>query len=254
MARPAPVPPTSARTLAPTSASNALHRDNQAYQHPTLHQSPIPAPSSAIAQSPASNQIQAPSGSIIDPLLSGTLIGTSFRSAKAPVKRAGTLLHWLQLGKEAAAIKLPPHLRDVVTVVAGNGKAATSGEMPLEKIATSCLVEVPVTDIALIEGEGPMQSPAVAAATTAGAESSSTSVPRVEDSCGVSHVPFAVRLIWVSAEDRRQGLATRLLDAARKHLVPGTVLSYQQLAFVQPTEIGCSFARAYTGCPRFLLC
>jgi len=40
-----------------------------------------------------------------------------------------------------------------------------------------------------------------------------------------------VRLMWVSTEARRQGLATRLLDCCRCQFMPGYVLPRHELAF-----------------------
>ena len=62
-----------------------------------------------------------------------------------------------------------------------------------------------------------------------------------------------VRLMWVSLEARRQGLATRLLDCARAHFVPGYVVPRNLLAFTQPTQQGQAFAEAYTGTRRLLV-
>jgi N-acetyltransferase len=64
---------------------------------------------------------------------------------------------------------------------------------------------------------------------------------------------FGVRLLWVSVNYRRQGLAGRLLDTARIHCMPGYVAQRAALAFSQPTAEGRSFMERYTGRDNFLI-
>ena len=58
---------------------------------------------------------------------------------------------------------------------------------------------------------------------------------------------LGVRAIWVHSSQRRQGGASRLLDAARRTLVFGTVLPRSACAFTAPTEDGRAFALTYCG-------
>ena len=55
---------------------------------------------------------------------------------------------------------------------------------------------------------------------------------RVRAVCGV-------RLMWVSLEARRRGLASRLLDCCRSHFMPGYVLPRHELAFRCVQAAGC---------------
>lgn len=61
-----------------------------------------------------------------------------------------------------------------------------------------------------------------------------------------------VRLVWVSLEARRQGLATKLLDCLRSQFMQGYVIQRDELAYSQPTEAGAAFIRVYSG-RRFLV-
>ncbi|KAI8476114.1 MAG: ESCO1/2 acetyl-transferase-domain-containing protein [Monoraphidium minutum] len=58
---------------------------------------------------------------------------------------------------------------------------------------------------------------------------------------------LGVRMVWVSAEQRRKGVASRLLDAARANLVQCYVAPRAQVAFTHPTEAGAALAAAYVG-------
>ena len=71
--------------------------------------------------------------------------------------------------------------------------------------------------------------------------------------CKTGRTPCGVRLIWTSAEHRRRGIATKLLDAARAVVVPGAVIPRQHLAFAQPTDAGCRLILRYTGQIGFLV-
>ncbi|KAK9805899.1 hypothetical protein WJX73_002728 [Symbiochloris irregularis] len=62
-----------------------------------------------------------------------------------------------------------------------------------------------------------------------------------------------VRVVWVSAECRRQGVATGLLNAARANCIPGYIVPRHELAFSQPTEAGRHLAAKYTGTDTFLV-
>ncbi len=60
-------------------------------------------------------------------------------------------------------------------------------------------------------------------------------------------LPFlmGVKLVWVNATQRRQAVARRLLDSARKFFMYGTVVSTDNIAFSQPTQAGFEFACGY---------
>ena len=158
---------------------------------------------------------------------------------------AGSLMGWLLKGKGMAA-------------------AAAGAAIASESSAARCLNRTVVSPWDSQE-ESATQLPGDVPGTARPARlepaqcSPAASPVRHADASGVAvhapvHAPFAVRVIWVSAKDRRQGIASRLLDAARSHLRAGSVITRQQLAFVQPTEAGCSLARAYTGSASFLTC
>ncbi|KAL2345296.1 hypothetical protein Fmac_006581 [Flemingia macrophylla] len=61
-----------------------------------------------------------------------------------------------------------------------------------------------------------------------------------------------IRAIWVTPSNRRKGIATQLLDAARKSFCAGLELEHSQLAFSQPTSAGKALATSYTGTASFL--
>ena len=80
----------------------------------------------------------------------------------------------------------------------------------------------------------PPPAAAAAAAATAGGGSSPTGGGRPTlalDRQRRARAACGVRLMWVSVEVRRRGLASRLLDAARCHFVTGYVLPRHELAF-----------------------
>ena len=64
---------------------------------------------------------------------------------------------------------------------------------------------------------------------------------------------LGVRLVWVSVEARRRGVATRLLDCARSQGVRGYVVPRHELAFTQPSDQGRALIEAYTCTRRFLV-
>jgi hypothetical protein len=55
-----------------------------------------------------------------------------------------------------------------------------------------------------------------------------------------------VQLVWVADSHRRGGVATAMLDAARRDVVYGYVVPREHCAFSQPTREGKMFARRYT--------
>jgi hypothetical protein len=58
---------------------------------------------------------------------------------------------------------------------------------------------------------------------------------------GANESLLGIALIWVRRSERRRGVATSLLDAARQ----ASGVSRDHVAFSQPTELGFSFAAAY---------
>jgi N-acetyltransferase len=69
---------------------------------------------------------------------------------------------------------------------------------------------------------------------------------RVKAVCGV-------RVMWTSAAARRRGVATKMLNCARAHVVRGYVVPRAGVAFTQPTADGAAFIQRYTGTPEFLV-
>lgn len=68
----------------------------------------------------------------------------------------------------------------------------------------------------------------------------------VKAACGV-------RMMWVSADARRQGIASSLLDVARRHCLAGYIVPRRLMAFSQPTCDGRRLAEAYTSTQAFLV-
>lgn len=57
---------------------------------------------------------------------------------------------------------------------------------------------------------------------------------------------ISVERIWVDKEHRRKGLATTLINHARKVLIPGLEIKRSQVAFSWPTTLGRSLATRYS--------
>ncbi|KAI7817452.1 hypothetical protein BC939DRAFT_496653 [Gamsiella multidivaricata] len=64
--------------------------------------------------------------------------------------------------------------------------------------------------------------------------------------CGINR-------IWVSEQNRRQKIASRLLDAVRERFIYACKLEHKDLAFSQPTGDGKALARQYLGTDKFLV-
>lgn len=58
---------------------------------------------------------------------------------------------------------------------------------------------------------------------------------------------LGISRIWTSNQQRKQGIATRLLDCARASFLYGLVIEKGQIAFSQPTESGGKLARKWFG-------
>lgn len=89
--------------------------------------------------------------------------------------------------------------------------------------------------------------------TTSGVGASSPGPALEAASAPIAGSWLGVRAIWVHSSCRRQGAASRLLDAARRTLVFGTVLPHNACAFTAPTEDGRAFAVNYNGTRELFL-
>ncbi|WOL09274.1 protein CHROMOSOME TRANSMISSION FIDELITY 7 [Canna indica] len=73
--------------------------------------------------------------------------------------------------------------------------------------------------------------------------------------CDEESVPAicGFRAIWVVPSQRRKGIASKLLDAARKSFCPGEILEHSQCAFSSPTSSGRALASKYCNNDAFLI-
>lgn len=71
------------------------------------------------------------------------------------------------------------------------------------------------------------------------AEKENVDPPTEEETMGV-------KLVWVSDQARRKGVARKLVDSARTHFRFGTIIKREHVAFSQPTDQGLAFALSYT--------
>jgi hypothetical protein len=95
--------------------------------------------------------------------------------------------------------------------------------------------------------------PAAAATSAAAPPAAGASRLLAVDRTRPVRAAVGVRMAWVSAEHRRRGVASKLLDAARSNMVPCYVAPRAQVAFTQPTEAGAALAAAYVGPQGWLL-
>ena len=56
---------------------------------------------------------------------------------------------------------------------------------------------------------------------------------------------MGVYKLWTHSKARRQGVATRLIDAARQQMVYGILVPPSMVAFSSPTQAGTNFAQRY---------
>mmetsp|Transcript_15808 Transcript_15808/g.64576 ORF Transcript_15808/g.64576 Transcript_15808/m.64576 type:complete len:188 (-) Transcript_15808:1456-2019(-) len=61
----------------------------------------------------------------------------------------------------------------------------------------------------------------------------------------VQRALLGVQMIWVRKAFRRDHIATKLIDAARGHLIYGAVIPKSMVAFTPLTSSGAAFARKY---------
>ena len=73
------------------------------------------------------------------------------------------------------------------------------------------------------------------------------SSPNRRQPAAATESTLGVRLLWVAKENRRCGVAKRLLDCARKQFSFGSVVPRGSVAFAQPTREGFAFAANYCG-------
>lgn len=73
--------------------------------------------------------------------------------------------------------------------------------------------------------------------------------------CSTDAVPvkFGVSRVWVRSDSRRMGIASRMVDAFRGHMVAFHYLGFDDFAFSDPTPSGVRFARSYTKAKNFLV-
>lgn len=60
-----------------------------------------------------------------------------------------------------------------------------------------------------------------------------------------SEAVMGIFQLWVHAKFRRKGFGSRLVTAAREHLVFGMVVPVHKTAFSSPTKLGMGFAQRY---------
>ena len=142
-----------------------------------------------------------------------------------------------------------------------------------DKVVLACLVSQPVHPSKLVAMSATrtstdvnIQLPAAAAAAaavepaTSGGSNSAEADPGVGAGIGAAtrdhgdslllpppptSTTLGIKLIWTAAGARRQGLAGRLLDAARKSFEFGRLVRREHVAFSQPTTHGLALALAY---------
>lgn len=81
-------------------------------------------------------------------------------------------------------------------------------------------------------------------------DNSSTSISR---SLKSSKALLGVHQIWVHNSHRSKGIASKLVTAARDHLIFGMMVPLELVAFSSPTDEGLRFAKRYTGLERPLI-
>ena len=68
----------------------------------------------------------------------------------------------------------------------------------------------------------------------------------VSDDNYINKLTLGIRLIWVREGFRHIGIASRLIDTARRYFQYGSIIQLNKIAFSQPTNDGLAFALKYT--------
>eukprot|EP00578_Thalassiosira_sp_NH16_P003419 CAMPEP_0181139678 /NCGR_PEP_ID=MMETSP1071-20121207/34908_1 /TAXON_ID=35127 /ORGANISM="Thalassiosira sp., Strain NH16" /LENGTH=291 /DNA_ID=CAMNT_0023226597 /DNA_START=220 /DNA_END=1095 /DNA_ORIENTATION=+ len=68
-----------------------------------------------------------------------------------------------------------------------------------------------------------------------------------------SRALLGIHQIWVHRGQRHRGIASKLVSAARDHLIFGMVVPIELVAFSSPTDEGLRFAKSYVGSERPLI-
>ena len=64
---------------------------------------------------------------------------------------------------------------------------------------------------------------------------------------------LGIHQIWVHNSHRSRGIASKLVTAARDHLIFGMMVPLELVAFSSPTDEGLRFAKSYIGSERPLI-
>ena len=64
---------------------------------------------------------------------------------------------------------------------------------------------------------------------------------------------LGIHQIWVHSSHRKKGIASKLVNAARDHLIFGMIIPVELIAFSSPTDEGLQFAKRYVGLERPLV-
>ena len=75
-------------------------------------------------------------------------------------------------------------------------------------------------------------------------------INRYERESEPSKAMLGIAVLWTHPRVRHQGIATKLVDAARESVVFGIVVPKPKVAFSSPTEAGWEFAKNYCGGDR----
>ena len=68
-----------------------------------------------------------------------------------------------------------------------------------------------------------------------------------------SRALLGIHQIWVHSSHRNKGIASKLVTAARDHLIFGMMVPLELVAFSSPTMEGLKFAKSYLGVERPLV-
>jgi len=117
------------------------------------------------------------------------------------------------------------------------------------KSVLACLVTMPIHPSKLVLMSDTITSTEVIVALSSSSSADENISPPHTNSVEPENRPtsttLGVKLIWTAAIARRQGLAGRLLDAARKSFEFGRVVKREHIGFSQPTTEGLALALSY---------